>query len=149
MAYMFANAINLVNEPIEKVNRHLNFAYLNTSKVTNMAGMFYGLKINGNYSNLDLNFSFNTSNVTDMSNMFNVFFSANAINKNNCYINLQSFDYSNVTNLAYTFEVIMCGTAYGIGVYPFGENTFNCVLDTRKVANFARAFYVYESDETI
>ena len=70
----------------------LDLSNFDTSKVTNMSGMFKGCR---NLTNLDLS-SFNTSNVTDMSRMFNL-----------CYgltnLDLSNFDTSKVTNMSVMF----------------------------------------------
>ena len=65
--------------------------YLNTSKVTRMANMFWGCKL----TSLDLS-SFNTSKVTDMSSMFE--------NSQLTSLDLSSFNTSKVTDMGYMFE---------------------------------------------
>lgn len=64
----------------------------NTSKVTNMSGMF-ALTM---FENIDLS-NFNTSNVTNMSNMF--YDCSNLVE-----INLKNFDTSNVSNMSGMFK---------------------------------------------
>ena len=94
-------------------------AYLNTSEVTNMAGMLYGCS---SLTSLDVS-NFNTGKVTDMSYMFNGcssltsldvsnFNTANVTDMNGMFygcssltsLDLSSFNTANVTNTAIMFQ---------------------------------------------
>ena len=69
-----------------------NLCYLNTSKVTNMHGMFMGSKY---LTSLDLS-TFDTSKVT---NMYGMFLECESLTS----LDLSSFDTSNVKNMSYMF----------------------------------------------
>ena len=77
-------------------------SYLNTSEVTNMSRMFYGLDLSFDMV-FDLS-NFDTSKVTDMSSMFRISGYDYTAGKRLSYvIDVSSFDTSNVTNMDYMF----------------------------------------------
>ena len=78
----------------------LDVSSLNTSKVTNMSGMFNGTGyLCGNFS-LDVS-NFDTSNVTDMSKMF----FKTGYNSVNFTLDVSSFDTSKVTDMSEMFKI--------------------------------------------
>ena len=90
----------------------------NTSKVTDMSGMFAAIKISN--INLDLS-NFNTSNVTDMSNMFG--------GANIASLNLNGFDTSKVTDMSSMFN--------NSQIKSLNISSF----DTSKVVSMSMMFY--------
>ena len=122
----------------------VSVSYLDTSKVTDMANMFYNCS---NLTSIDLS-SFDTSNVTNMSNMFNTctkLLSIDVSNFNtskvtdmsymfsNCKmttIDVSNFNTSKVTNMKYMFN--MCGNLTSIDLSNF---------NTSKVTDMSYMFY--------
>jgi len=96
----------------------LDLSNFNTSKVTNMSSMFYGMQ---SLTSLDLS-NFNTSKVTNMSSMFG--WMSNLIN-----LNINSFDTTNVTDMSDMF--LSCLLA------SLDLSNFN----TSNVTNMSRMFY--------
>ena len=83
------------SEPyVQKIRNvlEIDLSNFDTSKVTNMAGMFFNILL---LTTLDFS-SFDTSKVTNMSNMFNNMPSLTTLD-------LSSFDTSNVTDMRYMF----------------------------------------------
>ena len=109
----------------------LDLSNFDTSKVTNMSGMFKGCR---NLTNLDLS-SFDTSNVTDMSQMFNL-----------CYgltnLDLSSFDTSTVTDMSRMFE--LCCNLTNLDLSSFNTSNvqnmsdmfWQCGLTSLDLSNF-------------
>ena len=98
----------------------------NTSRVTNMAGMFYGC---WQLTSFDLS-SFNTSNVTDMSYMFSYCGKTS--------LNLSTFNTSSVTNMSVMFECCR-------GLTSLNISNFN----TSNVTNMERMFAACENLATL
>ena len=96
----------------------LNVHEIDTSKVTNMSGMFQSCN---NLTSLDVS-GFDTSNVTNMSGMFQ---SCNKLTS----LDVSGFDTSNVTNMAYIFNG--CRLLTSLDVSGF---------DTSNVTNMAYMF---------
>ena len=80
----------------------LNVSNFNTAKVTDMSGMFHGIKP----TELDLS-SFNTSQVTDMSEMFG--WCSNIVS-----LDLSHFNVSNVTSMRNMFDY--CGKLISLNI---------------------------------
>ena len=98
---------------------NIGFSMLDTSKVTNMGGMFSGCS---NITKLDLSY-FDTSNVTNMSGMFG---ECNGLTS----LDLSSFDTSKVTNMNDMFSY--CKNLTNINLSH---------LNTSKVTNMNGMFY--------
>ncbi len=111
-AHLFENLLNL-----EEIN---GFEYLDTSKVTDMNGMFYDCRL---LESIDLS-HFNTSKVTNMSYMF---YNCESLTS----INLSSFNTSNVTNMSNMFRACK-----GITSLDLTYTSFN----TSKVTNMSYMF---------
>ena len=92
--------------------------YLDTSNVTNMAGMF---ALCTNLRNIDFS-NFNTSNVTNMASMF-------AYCMNISTLNLSSFNTSRVTDMSSMFTT--CSALYNLDISSF---------NTSRVTNMASMF---------
>ena len=90
MSYMFSYINPQVNRTYATYN--IDLSTLNTSKVTDMSGMFYDDSI----SSLDLS-SFDTSNVENMSEMF---YGMNIIST----LDVSNFNTSKVKDMSYMFE---------------------------------------------
>lgn len=126
MACMFANSMKLQN---------LDLSGFNTSKVTDMAGMFMGATGTANnwetqtnmlLNNVNLS-SFDTSKVTSMSSMFG-----------NCgnliTLDLSNFDTGNVTSMSDMFNMPNNGTSK-LEIINFGEK-----WNTQKVTSMSCMF---------
>ena len=140
----------------------LDLSSFDTSKVTNMHGMFnmydpaLGSSSSGNLTLLDLS-GFNTSNVTDMNRMFanntnlisikgiESFNTSNVISMQNMFdyctslteLNLSNFDTQNVTDMAYMFHSV-------------GINLLNlCSFDTSNVVDMSYMFEYMDSITSI
>lgn len=98
--------------------------YLNTSKVTNMSGMFYYCD---SLASLDLS-SLDTSSVTNMSNMF--YSCQNLIS-----LDLSNFDTSNVTDMSQMFYYCLDLTTLDLSFFDTSKspNTKNMFLDCGKL----------------
>ena len=96
----------------------LNVSHFDTSKVTNMGLMFYGMR---DLSALNLS-SFNTSQVTDMHNMFYGM-------SNLTTLNVSHFDTSKVTNMGLMFYGMSSLTSLDLSNF-----------DTSKVTNMGNMF---------
>lgn len=81
----------LVEDRIKKEGRNVDLNDIDTSKITDMTGIFKDLSFNGNISN------WNVSNVTNMSRMF-------YNNKKLISIDLSKWDVSKVENIAFMFK---------------------------------------------
>ena len=113
MSYMFANAgtnSNGYNPPIRNLT-------LDTSRVTNMEGMFYNVDF-GNVEGIDLT-QLDTSKVTNMSYMF--YGTDDTIG--GLWLNLEHFNTSNVTDMSHMFE--NAGQSMGFGVELSSWDTSN------------------------
>lgn len=110
---MFADASKLAD---------LDLSSFDTSKVTNMHGMFYNM---GSLNNINLS-SFNTSNVTNMSEMFYMPVTKPPISN----LDLSSFNTSNVTNMFRMFQGM--SNLVNLNIQSF---------DTKKVTNMISMFY--------
>ena len=95
----------------------LDLSKLDTSKVTDMSGMFYNCRA---LTTLDLS-NFDTSNVTDMNY---IFYGCGALT-----LNVSNFDTSNVTNMRYMFGY--CSKLTNLNVSNF---------DTSSVTNMTGMF---------
>ena len=95
----------------------LDLSKLDTSKVTDMSGMFYNCRA---LTTLDLS-NFDTSNVTDMNY---IFYNCGALT-----LNVSNFDTSNVTNMRYMFGY--CSKLTNLNVSNF---------DTSSVTNMTGMF---------
>ena len=95
----------------------LDLSKLDTSKVTDMSGMFYNCIV---LTTLDLS-NFDTSNVTDMNY---IFYNCGALT-----LNVSNFDTSNVTNMRYMFGY--CSKLTNLNVSNF---------DTSSVTNMTGMF---------
>jgi surface protein len=98
----------------------LDVSNFDTSKVTNMKGMFYNCS---SLWTLDLSF-FDTSNVTDMSNMFEECCSLSALD-------LYSFDTSTVTDMSYMFS-----QCYGLSSLDLSYFNTSKVTDMSYMFNY-------------
>ena len=123
----------------------INVGHFNTSNVTNMYQMFYGVDV----ETLDLS-SFDTSNVTNMEQMF-----AHARKLRN--VNLSSFNTSNVTSMYQMFynnqnaQTITFGPYFNTSSVTNMESMFEglstinnmdlSAFDTSSVTNMKRMFY--------
>lgn len=96
----------------------IDLSSFDTSKVTNMRGMFYHLS---NLTTLDLS-NFDTSKVTNMYAMFNA-------TRNLTTLNLSNFNTSNVTDMGYMFAVTPKLTKLNLSNF-----------DTSKVTNMSYMF---------
>ena len=103
--------------------KYINLSNFNTSKVTNFSYMFYQ---NYYLTELDIT-NFDTSNAKDMSGMFT-----------NCkrltYLNISNFNTSSVLSMDYMFQG--CGSLTSLNVSNF---------DTSKVTSMISMFYTYIS----
>ena len=102
----------------------LNLSNFDTSKVTDMQWMFAGIS---NLTSLDLS-SFDTSKVTDMQNMF-------AGISNLTSLDLSNFDTSNVTNMYYMFAGMSNLTSLDLSNF-----------DTSKVTDMQYMFYLGDNN---
>lgn len=135
------------SEPSEQKIKNilkLDLSKFDTSKVTNMAGMFYSVST---LNTLNLS-NFDTSQVTDMNHMF--------YNMSNLTtINLSSFDTSKVTNMGYIFAGVSSLTTLNLISFDTSQVTnmgymfsamFNLTtlnlssFDTSKVTNMGSMF---------
>ena len=105
----------------------LDLSNFDTSKVTNMQYMFYGMS---NLTTLNLS-NFDTSNVKDMSHMFRGMSSLTTLD-------LSSFDTSKVTNMWSMFEYMSSLTTLDLSSF-----------DTSNVKDMSRMFYDMSSLTTI
>ncbi len=117
------------------VNRtHLNFSLdlssWDTSNVTSMAGMFCCTGNEAWIFNLNLS-GWDTSKVTNMSNMFNT---VGGSDLNTLLLNLSGWDTSNVTNMAGMFQIA------GYDASNWFVNGISS-WDTSKVTNMSYMFY--------
>ena len=117
MSYMFASYAGGITENIEPID----FSNFNTSKVTNMQGMFSG----SFFRSINIR-NFDTRNVTNMSKMF----SMTSTNPPITNLDLSSFNTSQVTTMERMFE----GLAHL-------QNLNVSSFDTRNVTNMEHMFY--------
>ncbi|ENZ5626651.1 immunoglobulin-like domain-containing protein [Enterococcus hirae] len=106
------------SETLTGVTEIVGLSQLDTSKVTNMFGMFYDMR---NLTSLDVS-SFDTSNVTTMERMFDNLSRVTSLD-------VSSFDTSNVTSMFGMFEYM--GSVTSLDVSGF---------DTSKVINMSYMF---------
>lgn len=129
LSYLFGGTGNLTYA-YESCNgiTSLNTTGWDTSKVTNMAGMFTGCAY---LTSIDVS-GFDTSNVTDMHNMFGSdsnYLSEPLINMSFTNINVSNLNVSNVTNMGHMF----CGCSKLTNIDVSG-------FDTSKVTNMRSMF---------
>lgn len=136
MSYMFAGSVpTKANDTRMKLKSIKGLTSFNTSKVKNMASMFY---VCTDLTSLDLT-SFDTSNVTNMRGMF-----SGSYNDAKYYMNLteikglEKFNTENVSNMDTMFQ--MCNKLTALDLSKF---------DTSRVTNMDRMFADCTSLEVI
>ena len=105
----------------------LDVSNFNTSNVTDMSGMFFGIGYNNSTFTLDVS-GFDTGNVTDMSNMF----SLTGFNSTVFALDVSNFDTSNVTNM----NMMFFEAGYSNPIFSLDVSNF----DTSKVTNMRGMF---------
>lgn len=105
----------IIEDRIKKEGRNINLNDIDTSKITDMSGIFKDINFNGDISRWDV------SNVTNMSKMF---YNTNKL----ININISEWDVKNVENISFMFK--NCSTLSKIQLPKFNNDNLKNTVGT-------------------